>query len=183
MLPSVDTDPDAVLPRAVDLHRQIRGIVTAVVVLSRVTSLGMVALSVAALVRVHGYTSPRLALATYTVVALWNVAYLPLVGRRDPIPRWVLVYDVAVTAAAVVTLPWAIRGALATNVAVPDFEALTVAAVVAVALVSASVRATVAGCLSLAGAYAAAQLPGPGHQDLASTLNVIGWQAATASCA
>jgi signal transduction histidine kinase len=183
MLPCVDSNPDAVLPRAVDLHRQIRGIVTAVVLLSRVTSLGMVALSIAALVRGDGYTNPPLAVATYTAVALWNVAYLPLVGRRDPIPRWVLVCDVAVTAAAVVTLPWAIRGALATNVAIPDFEALTVAAVVAVALVSASVRGTVAACLTLAGAYAAAQLPGPGHQDIPSTLNVIGWQVATASCA
>src|SRR5215475_3888817 len=132
MLPPVDADPDAVLPRAVDLHRQIRGVVTAVVSLSRLTGLGMVALSVAALVRGHDYSHPSLALVTYVVVGGWNLAYLPAVARRDPFPRWMLAADVAVTAVAVVVLPWAIRGAVLVTVAVPDFEPLTVTVAVAV---------------------------------------------------
>lgn len=183
MLPSVDADPDAVLPGAVDLHRQIRGVVTAVVSLSRVAALGMVALSVAALVRGHDYSRPWLAAVTYAVVVGWNVAYLPVVMRRDPMPRWMLVSDVAVTAAAVVVLPWAIRGAVMVTVAVPDFEPLTVTVAVAVAMISATLRGTAAGCLALAVAYAVAQLAaGSGGQDILSMLNVIAWQVVTASC-
>jgi hypothetical protein len=150
MLPCVDADPDAVWPRVVDPHRRIRRIVTAVVSLSRVTSLAMVALSVAALVRGNDYTKPPLAVATYALVRLGNLVYLPLVARRDPIPGGFWCPDLAVTAAAVVALPFAIHGAMAVAVAVPDLEPLIVATAVAVALISASLRATAAGCLNAA---------------------------------
>jgi signal transduction histidine kinase len=179
----MDVDLDAVLPRTVNLHRQILGIVTAVVLLSRMTSLGLVALSIVALTRDHAYTKPLLATATYAVVAGWSGVYLLLVARRDPIPRWVLVADIATIAAAVVTLPWAIAGPALATAAVPDLEPLTVSAAVAVAMVSGSGPGTATGCLVLAAAYATAQLPGPGPDDVASMLDVIGWQVATASCA
>jgi signal transduction histidine kinase len=177
-----ESNGDVALPRVVDLHRRIRAIATGVVLLSRFGTLGMVALSIAALARVHGYTDRPLAAATYLAVAAWSVLFLPLVALRDPIPGWVLAADVAVTAAAVATLPWALRADAFATVAVPDFEPVSVSAAVSVALASASVRATAAGCLTLAAAYAAAELAAPDHVDVASTLNVIGWQAVTAAC-
>jgi signal transduction histidine kinase len=111
--------------------------------------------------------------------------FLPLVARRDPLPGWMLSTDVGVTAVAVAALPWAARtAAFVGGVAIPDFEAVMVSVAVTVALVTGSIRATAAGCLTLAGAYALAQIPAAGGgADIASTLNVIGWQVATAACA
>jgi signal transduction histidine kinase len=180
-----ELDHDADLPRPVDLHRRIRGIVTGVVILSRVATLGMVALSVVSLARLHGYTDPTLAIAVYLAVAAWSAAFLPLVARRDPIPRWVLATDVGVIAVAVAALPWAARTrAFVGVVAIPDFEAVMVSVAVTVAFVTGSIRVTAAGCLTLAGAYVLAQIPAAGGgADLASTLNEIGWQVVTAACA
>jgi signal transduction histidine kinase len=180
-----ELDQDADLQRPVDLHRHIRGIVTGVVILSRVASLGMAVLSVVSLARVHGYTDPQLAAAVYLVVATWSMVFLPLVARRDPRPGWVLAADVGVTAVAVAALPWAARSqAFVGGVAIPDFEAVMVSVAVTVAFVTGSIRATAAGCLTLAGAYLLGQIPAPGGgADVASTLNVIGWQVATAACA
>src|SRR5439155_20107485 len=100
----------------------------------------------------------------------------------ERVPGAVLAADIVVTAAAVTTLPWTVGGHAYAGVAVPDFEPLTVSAAVSVALVSGSVRATAAGCLTLAAAYGMAQLPAQARGDLASTLNVIGWQVVTATC-
>ncbi|HKT00582.1 MAG TPA: ATP-binding protein [Rugosimonospora sp.] len=177
-----ESNGDVALPRAVDLHRRIRAIATGVMLLSRLGALGMVALSVAALARAHGYANVPLAAATYLAVAAWSAVFLPVVAWREPIPARVLAADVAVTAAAVAVLPWALRGEAFATVAVPDFEPVGVSAAVTVALASASVRATAAGCLTLAVAFGVAEFAAPDYADVASALNVIGWQVVTAAC-
>lgn len=180
----VDSEPngEVALPRAVDLHQRIRAIATGVILLSRLGALAMVALSIAALARVNGYTNKPLAAVTYLAVAVWSAVLLPAIAARDPIPRGLLACDIAVTAAAVAILPWTLHDDAFSTVAVPDFEPLGVSAAVTVALATASWRATAAGCLTLAVAFAAAQFASPEYVDVASTLNIIGWQVVTAAC-
>jgi len=182
--PGVNGEPngDVALTQVVDLHRRIRAIATGVVLLSRIGTLGMVALSIVALAGAHGYTNRPLAAGTYLAVAAWSAVFLPVVALREPIPARVLAVDVAITAAAVAILPWALTGAAFATVAVPDFEPVSVSAAVGVALATGSARATAAGCLTLAAGYFLAELPGSAEVDVASVLNVIGWQVVTAAC-
>ena len=86
----VDSQPDAgaALPRAVDLHQRIRAITTGVILLSRIGTLAMVALSIASLAQADGYTDERLAAVTYLGVALWSVVFVPAITTLDPIPGW-----------------------------------------------------------------------------------------------
>ena len=177
----VDSEPE-VLPRAVDLHQRIRAITTGVVLLSRFGTLGMVGLSIAALARADGYTNKPVAAITYLTVALWSVVFLPVVARRDPIPHVVLAADVAVTSIAVAVLPWTLTDEAFATVAVPDFEPVAVSTAVAVALATASWRATIAGCLALAAAFTVAQFASMDYAEVASTVNIIGWQVVTAAC-
>ncbi|WP_035852729.1 sensor histidine kinase [Cryptosporangium arvum] len=165
---------------AVDLHRRIRAITTGVILLARLGTLVMVALSIASLAQADGFVNRPLATAVYLVVAGWNVVFLPAVARCEPIPRAVLAGDVAVTSAAAAVLPWTLTAEAFATVAVPDFEPVAVSSGVAVALASASWPATVGGCTALAAGYA---LPTPhDYPDLASTANIIGWQVVTAAC-
>ncbi|BCJ55701.1 hypothetical protein Asp14428_71760 [Actinoplanes sp. NBRC 14428] len=180
----VDSEPDGgvTLPRAVDLHQRIRAITTGVVLLSRVGTLAMVALSIASLARADGYANKPLATVTYLTVAAWSVAFVPAIATRDPIPGWMLATDVTVTSAAVAVLPWSLTDEAFATVAVPDFEPVAVSTAVTVALATASWRATIAGCLALAVAFALAQFASPDYADVASTSNIIGWQVVTAAC-
>ncbi|MEU4162951.1 ATP-binding protein [Actinoplanes sp. NPDC026670] len=180
----MDSEPngDVALPRAVDLHQQIRAITTGVILLSRVGALVMVGLSIASLAQADGYANRLLAMATYLAVALWSAVFLPVVAVRESIPGGVLTADIAVTAVAVAVLPWALHDDAFATVAVPDFEPVGVSAAVTVALATASVRATTAGCLTLAVAFALAQWPASDRADVASTANIIGWQVVTAAC-
>ncbi|MCA2219104.1 sensor histidine kinase [Jidongwangia harbinensis] len=50
------------------------------------------------------------------------------------------------------------------------------------ALATASWWATAAGCLTLAAAFGTAQFASPEYVDVASTLNIVAWQAVTAAC-
>jgi signal transduction histidine kinase len=186
MLDEVHTEPGEHqdLPRAVDLHHQIRRVASAVVAASRLTTLGMVALSVVALVQAHAYTSVPLAAITYGGLGGWSAVFLLLVWRRDPLPGWVLTVDVAVTAVGVVTLAWAARTvAFEDVVANPDFEPITVTVAVAVALISASAWRTTVCCVTLGLAYGLARVSaGHGGTDVASDLSTVGWQVGTAWC-
>lgn len=119
------------LPRAVDLHHRIRAISTGVILVSRLGCLAMVVLSIVALARIDGYTNRPLATVVYLGVAAWSMVFLPVVVVRDALPRRVLAGDVAVTAAAVATLPWALDDEAFSTVAVPDFEPVGVSAAVA----------------------------------------------------
>lgn len=170
------------LPQAVDLHQRIRSITTGVILLSRFGTLGMVGLSIVAIARADGYLNPPVAAILYLAVAVWSVVYLPVVARHDPIPRPVLTIDVAVTSVAVAILPWTLSEEAFATVAVPDFEPVAVSTAVAVALATASWRATIAGCLALAAAFTVAQFASPDYAELASTANIIGWQVVTAAC-
>jgi multisubunit Na+/H+ antiporter MnhB subunit len=69
----------------------------------------MVALSVVALVQSLGYTSSPLAAVTNLCVGGWSGTILLLVLGRDPVPRWVLGVDVAVTAVGAVAVDWFAR--------------------------------------------------------------------------
>lgn len=180
----VDSEPNGgvALPLAVDLHQRIRAITTGVILLSRLGTLAMVALSITALAQAQGYTNKPLAAATYLAVAVWSAVFVPAIATRDPIPRWMLAFDVAITSAAVAILPWALSDVAFATVAVPDFEPVAVSTAVTVALATASWRATVAGCLALAAAFALAQFASLADADVASTLNIIGWQVVTAAC-
>lgn len=180
----VDSEPNGemALPRKVDLHQRIRAITTGVILLSRFGALAMVALSIAALARADGYTNKPLAAVTYLAVVGWSAVILPVFAVRDPIPGRALATDVAVTAVAVAVLPWTLHDDAFATVAVPDFEPVGVSAAVTVALATASWRATAAGCLTLAAAFAMAQFASPEYADVASTANIIGWQLVTAVC-
>jgi hypothetical protein len=177
-----EPDGEVVMPPAVDLRQRIRAITTGVILLSRVGSLGMVALSIAALARLDGYTDVPLAATIYLVVAAWSAVFLPTIALRAPAPGWLLATDIAVTAAAAALLPWTLHDDAFATVAVPDFEPIGVSAAVTVALATASVKATTAGCLTLAAAFAVAQRSAPDYVDVASMLNIIGWQVVTAAC-
>ena len=172
----------------VGLHRQVRGIVAAVVVVSRLATLGMVALSIAGAVQLHAYTRVPLAVAVYAVLFGWGAVLITLVLRREAVSGRVLVVDVAVTAAGLVVLPLAVSNPVFDTLANPYLEPVTVSVAAAVALVSGSVRATTAGCATLAVTNVVGQLPvlhSGGVDigaDIGSLVNIIGWQAGTAAC-
>lgn len=168
---------------AAGLDGQVRGIVAAVVVLSRLATLTMVALSVAGGVQIHAYTRVPLATVVYAVPAGWSAVLITLVLRRAVVPGAVLVADVAVTVAAMVVLPLAVDNPVFTSVSNSYLEPITVSVAVAVALISGSARATAAGCTALAVAYVAGQpLPSDGGADVTSLVSTIGWQVGTATC-
>jgi len=168
---------------AVGLRRQVRGIVAAVVVLSRLATLAMVALSVVGGAQIHAYTSVSLGTAVYVVLVGWSAVLITLVLRRATVPGWVLVADVSVTAVGVVVLPWAVSDVAFSELANPYLEPITVSVAVAVALVSGSTRYTVAGCTALAVAYTVGQAPlSDDSWDVVSLVSTIGWQVGTATC-
>src|SRR6516164_4370284 len=82
-----------------ELHRRVDRIVSAVVVLSRITVLVMVALSVIAGVQTRAYTNAPLAAAVYLAVAGYAALLLTLVARGGGVPPRALAGDVAVTSA------------------------------------------------------------------------------------
>jgi signal transduction histidine kinase len=167
----------------VSLHRQVRQIVAAVVVVSRLATLAMVALSIVGAVQIHAYTRVPLAIAVYVALFAWSAMLITLVLRRDAVPGRVLVVDVAVIAAAMIALPLAVSNPVFDTLANPYLEPVTVSVAAAVALVSGSPRHTAAGCATLAVAYVVEQLPLlDSGADIASLVNVIGWQVGTAAC-
>jgi signal transduction histidine kinase len=178
-----EQDGGEALPGVVGLHQQVRGIVAAVVVVSRLAALTMVALSVAAAAHNNAYTNVALATTVYVVLVGWSAVLITLVLRRAAVPGWVLVVDVTVTAVTMIVLPLAVSTPLFVNLANPYLEPVTVSVAVAVALVSGSVRSTVAGCTTLAAAYIVSQAPiTDGGADIASLVSTIGWQVGTATC-
>lgn len=165
------------------LHQQVRGIVAAVVVVSRLATLAMVALSIVGAVQINAYTRVPLAVAVYVVLFAWSAVLITLVLRREAVPGRVLVVDVAVTAAGSVVLPLAVSNPVFDTLANPYLEPVTVSVATAVALVSGSPRYTAAGCATLAVTYVVGQLPViHSAADLASVVSTIGWQVATATC-
>jgi signal transduction histidine kinase len=167
----------------VSLHRQVRGIVAAVVVLSRLATLAMVALSIVGGVQTHSYTRVPLATIVYVVLVVWSAVLITLVLRRAVLPGVVLVADVTVTAATMIVLPLAVANPVFAILANPYLEPITVSVAVTVALVSGSARRTVAGCTALAVAYIVGQLAlSDGGPDIASLVSTIGWQVGTATC-
>jgi signal transduction histidine kinase len=161
----------------------VRGIVAAVVVLFRLATLAMVAVSIAGGVEIRAYTRVPLAIAVYVVLFAWSAVLITLVLRREAVPGWVLVVDVAVTAAGLVALPLAVSNQLFDTLANPYLEPVTVSVAVAVALVSASPRATAAACVTLAAAFLVGQVQLLERgADVGSVVNIIGWQAGTAIC-
>jgi hypothetical protein len=167
----------------VSLHRQVRGIAAAVVVFFRLATLAMVVLSIVGAVQIHAYTRVPLAITVYAVLVGWSAVLITLVLRRDTVPSWLLAVDVAVTASGVIVLPLAVSNPLFDTLANPYLEPVTVSVAVALALISASPRHTAAGCTVLAVASVIGQLPLlRGGADIASLVNIIGWQAGAAIC-
>ncbi len=159
------------------------GIVAAVVVVSRVATLAMVALSIVGAVQIDSYTRIPLAVGVYAVLFGWGAVLITLVLRREAVSGRVLVVDVAVTAAGMVVLPLAVSGPAFDTLANPYLEPVTVSVAAAVALVSASPRHTAAGCATLAATYVVGQWSLLGSAaDVASLINTIGWQVGTAAC-
>jgi signal transduction histidine kinase len=172
------------LPRAVNLHQQVRRVVAAVVAASRLATLAMVALSVVALAQSHGYTSVPLATVAYVCLGGWSAVFLLLVWHRDPVPGWALGVDVAVAAAGVVAVAWAARTvAFEDLVANADLEPITVAVAAAVALISASAWRTMGCCAALGLAYGLANASAVrGGADVISDVSTVAWQVGTAWC-
>lgn len=167
----------------VDLHRQVRGIVAAVVVLSRLATLAMVAVSVVGAVQSHAYIRIALATTVYVVLGLWSAVLITLVLRRAAVPGRVLMVDVMVTAATMIVLPLTVSNPIFSNVSNAYLEPITVSVAVTVALVSGSARGTAASCTTLAVAYIVGQAPlSSGGADIASMVSTIGWQVGTAIC-
>jgi signal transduction histidine kinase len=173
---------DAGVAGVVDLHRQVRSIVAAVVVFFRLATLAMVALSIVGAVQVHAYTRVPLAVTVYVVLAGWSAVLITLMLRREAVPGRVLVVDVAVTAAAMIVLPMTVSNPVFDTLANPYLEPVTVSVAAAVALVSGSSRHTAAGCTALAVAYVVGQTPLLNGANIPSMGNVIGWQVGTAIC-
>jgi hypothetical protein len=98
---TTEVDPEPALTNGVDLHHRIRTVAATVAVVSRLATLTMVALSVAALVHADGYSNGPLAATVYVAVAGWGAVFIVLLLRRDPVPGWVLTVDVGVTGACV----------------------------------------------------------------------------------
>jgi anti-sigma regulatory factor (Ser/Thr protein kinase) len=186
MLERVTTEVERApaLPSGVDLHHRIRVVAAAVAVVSRLATLVMVALSVAALTQAHGYTNASLAVAVYVVVAGWSAVFLAVVLRQDPVPGWVLTGDVLITAACLVALPMSARtAAFQDHVANAGLEPITVAVAAAVSLISGSGRRTAVSCAVLAVGYLLAYAPTVrSASDLVSDVSVVGWQVGTACC-
>ncbi|MEV4313033.1 ATP-binding protein [Actinocrispum sp. NPDC049592] len=167
----------------VGLHRQVRGIVAAVVVLARLASLAMVVLSVVGAVQVHAYTEVPLAIAVYGVLAVWSAVLITLVVRRTEVAGWVLVVDVAVTVVVVVALPWAVSNDEFVVLANPYLEPIMVSVAVAVALVSGSAWQTTAGCMALALAFVVGQAPLLNYgADVVSMVSTVGWEVGIGFC-
>lgn len=166
-----------------DLHRRIDRIVGAVVPLSRVTVLMMVALSVITGVQTHAYKDAPLAVGVYLAVAGYGAWFAAMVLRRRAAPTWAMAADIAVTCAGVVLLPLAASAQYFAVVANSDLEPVMVSAAVAVALVTASARGTAAGCLALATGYVVGQAwlahTATGAMSVASP---VCWMATTAWC-
>ncbi|HEV2778211.1 MAG TPA: ATP-binding protein [Actinophytocola sp.] len=182
-MPRRAADESAVPEATAGLHRQVRGIVAAVVVLSRLATLAMVAVSVVGAVHSHAYTRIPLAGAVYAVLVGWSAVLITLVLRHPAVPAGVLVADVIVTAGTMIVLPLAVSNPILSNVSNSYLEPITVSVAVAVALISGSARATAAGCSALAVAYVIAQAPlSDGGADIASLVSTIGWQVGTATC-
>jgi signal transduction histidine kinase len=167
----------------VGLHRQVRGIVAAVVVFFRLATVAMVALSTVGAVQIDAYTRVPLAIAVYASVAAWTTVLITLVLRHYAVPGWVLVVDVAVTASGMVLLPRAVSNPLFDTLANPYLEPIMVSVAAAVALVSGSFRYTAAACVTLAVAYIVGQWPLIlSGADVASQINTVGWQVGAAFC-
>jgi signal transduction histidine kinase len=174
---------EAEVADAAGLDRQVRGIVAAVVVLSRLATLAMVALSIVGGVQSHAYTRVPLATVVYAVLAGWSAVLITLVLRRAAVPGAVLVADVTVTVATMIVLPLAVDNPIFSNVSNSYLEPITVSVAVAVALISGSARGTAAGCTALAVAYIVGQPPlSDGGGDITSLVSTIGWQVGTATC-
>jgi signal transduction histidine kinase len=166
-----------------DLHRRIDRIVGAVVPLSRITVLVMVALSVVAGVQTHAYTHAALAAAVYLAVAGYGVWFAATVLRRHTAPSAAMAGDIAVTCAAMLLLPLAATDRYFLVVANSGLEPVMVAVPVAVALITASARWTMTAAATLAAAYAIGQealtRPVVGMISVAAPLC---WQSTTAWC-
>jgi signal transduction histidine kinase len=158
-------------------------IVAAVVVLSRVTVLGMVALSVAPGVQSRAYADAPLAAAVYLAVTGYAALFLALVAR-GAVPAWAMAADVAVASAAMIALPLAAQPEYFTAVGNADFEPVMVTVAVSIALITGSVRSTAAGCAALAAAYATGQahVAGAMANAASSIASPIFWQVTTAAC-
>jgi len=177
---AADTETDIAVG---GLRRQVGRVITALVVASRVATLGMVALSVVALAGSGGYAAVPPAVAVYTMVGGWGFLLMGLVLRRDPRPNWVLVTDVGVTCVGVAALPWAVREDAYAIMSNPDFQPITVSVAVAVALISASARWTLAACGAMGIAYLAGQLTWlHGVSDLVSEVSTVCWQLGAGLC-
>jgi hypothetical protein len=160
----------------VSLHRQVRGIVAAVVVLSRLATLAMVAISIVGAVQVHAYARVALATTVYAILFAWSAVLITLVLRRAAVSGKVMVVDVTVTVATMVMLPLTVDNTAFSLVSNSYLEPIMVSVAVSVALVSGSARGTVASCTALAIAYVIGQAPlAKTGADDASLVSTIGW--------
>ncbi|WP_344669078.1 hypothetical protein [Catenulispora yoronensis] len=147
--------PAAAGPGA-DLHRRMDRIVVGVVVLARVTVLGIVVPSVAAGVQQNSYTNVLMASAAYAAVALFGALLIALAVRtvrRPLLPAWVMAADVALLSTAMILLPRAVTPQYLTAAPNPDLEPVMVVVGVTVALVTTSARWTAVACTVLGASY------------------------------
>lgn len=167
----------------VSLHRQVRGIVAAVVVLSRLATLVMVAISIVGAVQVHAYAHAALATTVYAVLFAWSAVLITLVLRSAAVSGTVLVADVTVTLVTMIMLPLTVHNTALSLVSNSYLEPIMVSVAVAVALVSGSARGTAVSCTALAIAYIVGQAPlSKSGADDASLVSTIGWQVGFAVC-
>jgi signal transduction histidine kinase len=176
-------DVDRIDVDRIDLDGQLRRVAAGVIVLSRIATAGMVALSVLSGVQLRAYPAVAPAVAVYLVVGGWSAVLVWLVVRLGRAPGWALVVDVLVVADGVLALPLVVGQDYLADVANPDFEPLTVSSAVAVALSGGPALRAVLACATLAAAYAVAQVSEThGGVDVVSTVSTIGWQVGTAWC-
>ncbi|MFL6118460.1 sensor histidine kinase [Actinophytocola sp.] len=170
-------------PGVVSLHRQVRGIVAAVVVLSRLATLAMVAISIVGAVQVHAYARVALAVTVYATLFAWSAVLITLVLRSAAVSGKVMVADVAVTVATMIMLPLTVDNTAFSLVSNSYLEPIMVSVAASVALVSGSARGTAVSCTALAIAYVVGQAPlSKSGADDASLVSTVGWQVGFAVC-
>jgi hypothetical protein len=149
----------------------------------RLATLAMVALTISSAAQIDAYTRVPLATAVYVALFGWSGVLITLVLRRGDVSAGVLVVDVVVVTAGMLLLPQAVSNPVFDTLANPYLEPVTVAVAATVALVSGSLRGTVAACAVLAVAHVSGQLPLlDSAADVVSTISVTGWSAGTALC-
>lgn len=158
----------------IHIERHVGAVLTAVAVTARAVALVCAVISLVVGLREGQFVHIRLAVAAYAAVGAWALVYLAR-ARGGPPALWISGVDVAVLAAAMITLRVAGGAAYFNNVSNSALEPFVSAALVGVAI-HASTRQTLAACAVLGPAYLATVITRLSVTEVADALGDLAWQ-------